>query len=184
MNYTRSTSPQHTQGFTLVETLVAIAILMIAIVGPYYSVQQAITASYVSRDSLIATSLAQEGAEYIYFIRDNNYLATPSNLWTQGMDNCLVSMHPYGCTVDPSQTLPANALAYCTSSVCPALNLNTTSGIYTQAAGSPATKFTRTVKVTAVPSHPEEMIITSQVSWTTNHSSYTTTVTENIYNWL
>ncbi|MEO7537524.1 MAG: prepilin-type N-terminal cleavage/methylation domain-containing protein [Candidatus Paceibacterota bacterium] len=166
------------KGFTLVETLVAIAILMIAIVGPFYSIQQAITSSYTSRDQLIATSLAQEGAEYIYFVRDNNFL-TPGNTWTQGMDNCMVAAHPNGCTVDP--TLIANALQPC-NSACPVLNLNSSSQ-YTQGAGAPS-RFTRTLKIAPVPGHPEAILVTSQVTWTTNHQVFTTAATENLYNWL
>ncbi len=174
--------PHKTQGFTLVETLVAIAILMIAIIAPFYSIQQAITASYTSRDQLIATALAQEGIEYIYYIRDNNYL-TPGNSWIQGMDNCMVAQHPNGCTVDPRFSISSQALTSCTSQICSALNL-TENGIYTQTPGSPATRFTRVVKIAAVPGHPEEIVVTSQVNWTTNHQTYTTTVTENLYNWL
>ncbi len=163
------------QGFTLVETLVAIAILMIAIVGPYYSVQQAITASYASRDQLIASSLAQEGAEYIYFLRDNNYLANAP--WTQGMDPCLVSMHSNGCTVDPV----LNSLVSCAQTGCPVLNLNSATALYTQSSGDP-TRFTRTVKIVNVT--PQQIQVTVQVNWSSQHNAYTTLVTENLYNWL
>ncbi len=136
------TTPNHMKGFTLVETLVAIAILMIAMVAPYYSVQQAITSSYVSRDQLIATSRAQEGTEYIYFLRDNNYLSGQS--WTQGMAPCLTSS---GCTIDAS----TGVVAACGSS-CAALQL-TSSGIYTQTGSSPVTKFTRIVRITIISKH-------------------------------
>ncbi|MDB5190226.1 MAG: seg [Parcubacteria group bacterium] len=172
------------QGFTLVETLVAIAILMIAIVAPFYSIQQAITTSYITRDQLIATSLAQEGAEYIYFLRDNNFLATPvQQPWLTGMDNCRTDSpynHTYGCTVDPSAS--SNQLVACSSGGCSTMNVNG-NGIYTQASGL-ATRFTRTVKITPNPSQPQQVTVTSQVSWTTNHQPYTTIVTENLYNWL
>ncbi|MDB5245055.1 MAG: seg [Parcubacteria group bacterium] len=162
------------QGFTLVETLVAIAILMIAIVAPFYSIQQSITTSYVTRDQLIATSLAQEGVEYIYYLRDTNYL-TPGNSWTQGMAPCFTQG---GCIVDPS----TGSISACgNGGGCAPLNL-TSGGIYTQGGSSPTTRFTRTVKATTISVNQIE--VTSQVSWTTNHSSFTTTVTEELYNWI
>jgi len=160
------------RGFTLVETLVAIAIIMIAIVGPYYSVQQAITASAIARDQLIASSLAQEGAEYVYYRRDSNFLAGSS--WLSGLSAC---QGTYGCTVDPS----ANAVAACSSSGCAVLKLNT-SNLYTYSGSYPATKFTRTVKIQTVSS--TEVRVTVTVTWSTEHNSYTVDVVENLYNWL
>ncbi|MES2225692.1 MAG: prepilin-type N-terminal cleavage/methylation domain-containing protein [Patescibacteria group bacterium] len=168
-------------GFTLVETLVAITILMIAIVGPFYSVQQAISASYAARDQLIASSLAQEGAEYIYFLRDNNYLSGTGNSWLQNMDACKVNtLSDPGCTVDPTQ---GNALAACSSSGCLPLRLSST-GLYTQntLGGYPVTRFTRTVKILQVSASEAKVVV--QVTWSTSHRPYTITVTDDLYNWL
>ncbi len=61
-------------GFTLVETLVAIAIIMVAITGPYASAAQAIAAARIARDHTIATFLAQEGIEIVRAERDKVYL--------------------------------------------------------------------------------------------------------------
>lgn len=172
----------HTQtgsarGFTLVETLVAITILMIAIVGPFYSIQQAITASYVSRDQLIASSLAQEGVEYIYFVRNSNYLS--SRAWDAGLGDCRNSQ---GCTVDPTQ----NTIAQCSNGAwpsggCAPLRLSST-GLYTQTGSYPATRFTRKVEVQTVSA--TQMKVTVTVLWTTNRANYTIVITEDLYNWL
>ncbi len=79
------------QGFTLVETLVAIAIMMIAIAGPLYTADRAILAAEISRDQLIASYLAQEGIEYVRMMRDNAFLAVypnTSNAWTSFISQC------------------------------------------------------------------------------------------------
>lgn len=166
--------PTHSpvRGFTLVETLVAIAIIMIAIVGPYYSIQQAIVTSYAARDQLIASSLAQAGEEYIYFLRDSNYLNSAS--WTNGMSACFGS---YGCAVDPAQ----NTLSSCTSSGCTPLKL-ATNGLYTQSGSYPATRFTRTVKMQTL--NANEVQVTVTVTWITEHRNFSVSTVEDLYNWL
>jgi prepilin-type N-terminal cleavage/methylation domain-containing protein len=62
----------YTKGFTLVETLIAIAILMVAIAGPLTVANQALTAALGARNTMIAYNLAQDGMESIKNIKDNN----------------------------------------------------------------------------------------------------------------
>lgn len=165
------------RGFTLVETLVAITILMIAIVGPFYSLQQAITASQVSRDNLIASSLAQEGVEYVYFIRNSNYLA--GRAWDAGLSSCQGSR---GCMVDPTQnTISQCATGSWPAGGCAALRLSPT-GLYTQSGSYPTTRFTRKVEVQTVSATQMKVVVT--VLWSTNRANYSIVLTEDLYNWL
>jgi len=68
-------SPKNSAGFTLIETLVAIAILMIAIAGPLTVANQALTSALGSRNAMIATYLAQDGMESLKNIKDNKSLS-------------------------------------------------------------------------------------------------------------
>lgn len=61
-------------GFTLVETLVAISILIIALTGPLAIIAQSLKTSQFSRDEITAAYLAQEPIEYIRNMRDQNGL--------------------------------------------------------------------------------------------------------------
>lgn len=63
------------KAFTLIETLIAVTLLSIAIVGPLVTASRALLAAYIARDQLTASYLAQEGVEYIRIMRDDMYLA-------------------------------------------------------------------------------------------------------------
>ena len=63
------------RGFTLIETLVAVSLIMIAISGPLYSASQAHITALDAKNRLAASYLAQEGIEYIRMLRDTTYLA-------------------------------------------------------------------------------------------------------------
>ena len=64
-----------TSGLTMVETLVAISILTIAVIGPLGIIAQALHTSYYTRDQMTAYYLAQEPLEYVRNLRDNRGLA-------------------------------------------------------------------------------------------------------------
>lgn len=63
---------QDSRAFTLVETLVAIAILMISISGPLAIANKALTASLYAKDQSTASFLAMEEMEIIKNIRNSN----------------------------------------------------------------------------------------------------------------
>lgn len=68
----KSVTGQHTKkGFTLIETLVAIFVLMLALTGPIYIATLALRGSVGSRDGVSARYLAQEVVEVIRNNRDN-----------------------------------------------------------------------------------------------------------------
>lgn len=62
-------------GFTLLETVVALAILSAAIVGPMSLVSGGITNLRISKNRTIASYLAEEGMEVVRGIKENNALA-------------------------------------------------------------------------------------------------------------
>ncbi len=170
---------QPQRGFTLVETLVAITIIALAMVGPLYAVQQSLNASRSARDQLVASSLAQEGIEYVRSVRDRNYLVVlggGSRSWlfrldgTGGSTSCTSP-----CVVDPVRDTISNTVT--------PLRLNN-QNLYTQQNGFADTRFTRTVTVAAVPGSTTEAVVTVTVSWSTNGKPYTVTLTERLHNWL
>jgi prepilin-type N-terminal cleavage/methylation domain-containing protein len=174
------------KGFTLVETLVAIAVLTVSIIGPFVAIQNALNASFAARDQLIGSMLAQEAIEYVRGVRDGNYIYNVQNptiarSWFYGLDgsggadcranNCSVDMNTY-------------THATCPAGVCPVLNRNTTTYRYTtqSGAGYSASPFTRTLRLTSI--NAREMQVSSTVTWKTAGRTYTITVTEILGAWL
>ncbi|HEY0011193.1 MAG TPA: prepilin-type N-terminal cleavage/methylation domain-containing protein [Candidatus Paceibacterota bacterium] len=176
--------PTNHRGFTLVETLVAITILVMAVVGPLYAVHRSVIASYTARDALIATALAQEGVEYIRSVRDTNYLSEQD--WLTNLSPCVVNgsegPSDYGCAVDPNPTTPViQACASQGGGGCAKLKLDGASR-YRIGAGTD-TSFSRKVTITPVGSGGTEVELTVTVSWSTLRIPYTVTVREHLYKW-
>lgn len=187
-----------TDGFTLIETLVAIGILMIAIAGPFYAASRSLTAAQIARDQLTASYLAQEGIEYVRAMRDDEYLAaylangtnTSTASWTNFTTaNDSASITPCetsACTLDPWNPMGAGAgksLMPCAGGACGPLYL--ANGVYRQDSGilgAQKTPFTRTVQGTLSASGSELKIV-STVSWDSHGTAYTTSVTDYLTAW-
>lgn len=89
-------------GFTLVEALVAISILMIAIAGPMTLAQKGLSTATLSKDQMIASFLAQDGIEAVKNMRDQIALSKTSGDWLTGtlLDNCLCDDNEKICNFD------------------------------------------------------------------------------------
>lgn len=76
------------QGFTLLETLVAIGIITIGVVSAINLVSFGISRARLNSQELIVIDLAQEGIEIIRNKRDTNWLVYPDqdNKWSQDID--------------------------------------------------------------------------------------------------
>lgn len=63
------------KGFTLMEVIVAISILVIGLLGVFFVVQNITFSSQINSSKLTAAYLAQEGIEMVRNKRDSNWLA-------------------------------------------------------------------------------------------------------------
>lgn len=171
------------RGFTLIETLVAIAILTLAVAGPLYEAGRTMVAAEVANDQLVASYLAQEGIEYVRLVRDDDYLsayASPSHntagAWTSFI-NSIAPLCGTSCQFDPANM----SLNACSGSSCTPLYLAATH-VYTQQSSSgTVTPFTRVIQAVAVSSVDEKIV--STVSWSFHGMPYSVTVTDHLTPW-
>lgn len=176
---------KRTGGFTFVETLVAIAVLLLAIAGPLFLASQGLRAARIARDQVNANYLAQEAIEYIRYKRDTNVLQ--NNDWMTLLSPCV---EPNACVLD----IFTNTITNCTDKGgCPVL-FHEGTGKYgygdddgfleggTIPSDWIATKFTRDITITDIVAGREAEIAVT-VSWQDGMIERSYTLRENILNW-
>jgi prepilin-type N-terminal cleavage/methylation domain-containing protein len=178
-------------GFTLIETLVALAILSIAVVAPMSLVAQSLTSSLYARDQVTAFFLAQEALEAVHNIRDHNILLTSFGTPTDLMSTIPTNDTPF--VIDTRN----NVITLC-GGVCPVIKEQLNPTLYGHGTnptdlaepGWKPTRFTRTtrVKYAKNPDNSDnlnEIIITVSVSWRSGSLPVRTfTLSQNLYRWI
>lgn len=156
------------QGFTLVEVLVALALLATGLIPVFMQASNAIVLAGSVRNSLIASNLAQEGVEVVRSIRDANWFA--GDPFDTGLTACAT-----GCRIqwDSTGVLPLAG--------DPPLKYDAATGLYQYQAGDD-TLFRRQVTIAAVSDH--QLKITVQIDWTERSGPKTFMLAYHIYDWL
>lgn len=184
----------HSQsGFSLVETLVAITILLIVIVGPMSISSSAARSTSYSSEQVIAFFLAQEGAELAQKARDDlqlqNFNGTNGTPWTDFTGTAAAALYnecfgPRGCGLELVRGSASGALASpinCSSNPC-RMYVNGTGdrARYTYSdSGATSTPYTRIIYMNAAANREVEVI--SQVSWQTGSQRRIQTVEVKTY---
>ncbi len=163
------------KGFTLIELMVAVFVIVIGVLGTMSVIQRVLFLSSVSYSRLTAAYLAEEGIEIVRNVRDTNWLEarTAENLWYEGLTACGVSGfitdYTYASQLDP--VFPCYANQY--------LNIDS-NGFYSYSSGV-QTKFKRRIRVIANFSY--DRIVLVDVTWTDKGTNYTFTAEEDLYDW-
>lgn len=179
---------KNNHGFTLVETLVAVAILSLSLLAGFTAVQSSLQNSNLTEDQITAFFLTQESVEFIKNIRDENALrnlgGTPTT-WLHLMSEVNTDPCYFGnvCRID----VVAKTMVYCgtTAGSCPVLNQNTTPSsstylLYGYTNGWTPTRFKREIQFQSI--QPDEVRVTTTVSWTKGNKNYTFQTSQLLFN--
>lgn len=181
------------KGFTLVETLVAVSIFTISILGLLVVLSQGISNTNYAKTKIIASYLAQEGVEYIRNMRDtyvlydladsqtgwNTFNARLLSASCQASNGCYFDDQGLDFT-DPDQPMTGITVAICGGS-CPELKYDSTTGKYGYASGANS-GYTRKIKITQVSA--DEMKVFSTVFWKQGSGNYNMIFSESLFNWI
>jgi type II secretory pathway pseudopilin PulG len=212
LSYLQKKSRAAEGGFTLIETLVAITILMIAITGPLVFVSASVGQALYAKDQITAFYLAQDAVEQVRNIRDTNAIlsrsGSPTDSWlvnssggpsTNNLTACL-NGDTYGsghtCVISTTNNPGQSYVAGCPagdggSSICPALEFDPVTFEYgypsptygTLDAGTALTSlYTRTVKITELVPNVEAQVAVT-ITWSAQNIPRTFTVVEDLFNW-
>ncbi len=96
----------YNRGFTLIETFVAVLILIFAVIAPMGLLARAISDGNFAKNQVTAYFLAQEGVELVINKRDQNVARSEDELpdpatWLNGLDACQSG----GCNPDPNGSI-------------------------------------------------------------------------------
>jgi prepilin-type N-terminal cleavage/methylation domain-containing protein len=86
------------RGFTIIETLVAITILMIAVAGPLVIATKGLTSALASKNQMVASYLAQDTLETIKNKRDGNVANHQDTIEINWLDGFEISNICYDAT--------------------------------------------------------------------------------------
>lgn len=149
------------KGFTLLEALVAVSILMVAVSAPITIAQKGLSSAIYSKDQMIASYLAQDAIEYMKNRRDYITMNNPdfdwADLWDQ--ENLGLCLDEGGCSINTVEDVVDSFSSK-------QFLVKDDSGFYVTSASS--SKFSRKINITrpAVDEgDDDEALITVKVSW-------------------
>lgn len=124
-------------GFSLIESLVAITVLTVGVSSAIATLSQSVGLTPKIRNKVIAAHLAQEGIELVRNIRDNNWML--GNAWNAGLNEGNIGTVLSGCVQYNNEVF----------SSCASYTLKINGDYYIHSIGTD-TVFSREIKITNV----------------------------------
>ena len=158
------------RGFSLVEALISITVLMISVAAPLKLAGDGVNSASIAEQQIVAFYLTQDAMEYVKNMKTNNRLSL--NDITTGLDNCNVNILPNrGCRIDTVAGSTASCLVDCTNGL---LRFHEGTGVYDyDNTGSVDSIFKRQVKIFPKRTDPvTSAVLEMQVEVSTKWTSF------------
>lgn len=169
------TSFKKNDGFTMIELIIAIAILSFGIIGIYSAFSPIIALTYTISLRFNAAYLAQEGLEIIRNIRDNNFIN--NDPFSAGLLSCSLGCQADYKTGTSVQTIDNQLQTYNANNF---LKINS-DGFYSYDVGTD-TRFKR--KITIIqPLGVDNLKVDVQIFWDYNGQQFNYQTEGYLYNW-
>jgi len=161
-------------GFTIIETIIAILIILTGVVGAYSIITNLTSFGTISPTRFTAVYLAKEGIEIVRNIRDTNWLG--GQAWNKGLVQSSAACNP----ADENACIIAwdGGALQATGGTVPPLKIDS-SGHYNYISGT-TTVFRRKIKIISVSGYLE---VTVKINWTDHGKSYSLSTAERLYPW-
>lgn len=157
------------KGFSLLEVLVAIFVLVIGVVGAMNLINYSLSSVAVGKSRIIAVELAQEGLEIVRNIRDSNWIEDVS--WTDGLGagDWRVQYNDPGLVAFASTPLQINNGGF--------YGYNGIAGF----SGGTNTFFYRKITITNMSA--SEIRAVSEITWNERGKPYVVNAEDRLFNW-
>lgn len=157
------------KGFSLLEVLISITILLVGVSSAYYLIGTSVTSARTSQNKIIAAMLTQEGIEVVRNIRDNNWQQDARGIptvWNSGLN----ANGTYSVQYDSTNlgALSANFLQKDSNSK------------YQYGSGS-ATIFKRAIIISNISAN--EIQVTATITWLEGVRLQTILAEDHLFNW-
>ena len=186
IKHNREPDSANSGGFSLMEVILAIFILLTVLTGLMSMISDVIRAAAAASSKLIAANLAQEGIEVVKNIRDLNYKDNGWNDWYASFNSGqLICYYLQYDSISLDNSVPCGDDA-------PVLKYDLTSGLYgyTKPDGSGMATdsrygFKRKISLQRNPdgTSDNEIAVVSSVSWTEHGRTRSVMVEDRLWNW-
>ncbi|MEK7121027.1 MAG: prepilin-type N-terminal cleavage/methylation domain-containing protein [Patescibacteria group bacterium] len=159
-------------GLTLIETLVAISVLMVAVSGALSLSYKSLSSASFAKDQITAYYLAQDGMESIKNIRDENLLRGRN--WMVGLSGTCHNNNK--CKVDPIDLTVSSC-----SQTCEPLRFDEESGLYGYSSSWPESIYIR--EISLIKTTDDEELLVVEIRWRSGGIDKSFVVKETIFDW-
>lgn len=183
----KTITDKNQKGFTLIETLVAVAIFASAIAGLIAITAGGVANSNFVKNKFTAGYLALEGAELVHNIRDTVAISDSTNGWAEVLTALSPCTTEEGCFIDTWNSFdPILTPTACDDGEgCPNMSYNTESSQFNYGSSDPINNFQsifkRTITVESI--SLSEIRVTSRVDWLQGSEPHNVTYAYNLLNW-